>query len=191
MPSQRQRRIDKAVLLWSKGHTYSEIADEIGVTSGTISNYLNSDRAKEGLRVHKQVHKTGAIRELQEQKRELYEQLEEIQVDASEASEAVKIVQDDDGEHFVLRRDEEIVDTLDDFDSDEWERVTDDETRYFRRREAREILGEIRDIQDQLTQITGIDEPQEVEVEHSGQVDHRVELTSSEKEDLNDLLSPD
>jgi predicted transcriptional regulator len=140
---------------WTTDATHAEIADALGVTPETIRNYLNdgpTDAVREQMeRVESEV-RTIAVEELKSQ-------LQAAGHRAKTAEQPVKVWTDGAGNLCVKdKRDPETGELLDKYPvPDDIELGIDEEARYYARAEVREIL-------EQLVELTGAAEPQEHEV---------------------------
>lgn len=138
--------------------TEEEIADELGVTEQTVSKYLNSEPSQEAQKMidwkASQV-RVMAVEELQDQLQAAGERSKTaekpVKIYANENGEVeVKDITDDEGN--IVKK----VPKTQDIDL-----LPDEEARYYAREEARDII-------DQMCELVGAKEPQEVEVSGSG-----------------------
>lgn len=140
---------------WTTDATHAEIADALGVTKKTVRNYLNdgpTDAVQEQMnRVESEVRLV-AVSELRDQLRAAGER-------SRSADKPVKVWTDADGNLRVKdKRDPETEELLGKFAvPDDMKLGADEEARYYARAEVREIL-------EQLIDLTGASEPQEHEL---------------------------
>lgn len=155
-PGQREA---KAIHLWfTTDMSQSEIGDELGVTQGRISQIVNSEPSQE---VQEFVDKQAAqVRVMALQ--ELQRQLQEAGDRSRSAEKPVEVWEEDGYLHVAEDRDPETGELVDKYPIPAgYELAADHDTRYYRREEIREIL-------DQMAELVGAKEPQEVEVSGSG-----------------------
>ena len=142
---------------WTTKYTTEEIASALGVTPQTVRRYVTEGPGEEVRNVIKDVEAEVRLIAVQE----LKEQLRVAGDRARSAEKPVKIYETGDGvevkditndEGEVIKR----VPVVQDY-----QLLPDEEARYYARSEAREIL-------DQLADLVGAGEPEQVEVEGSG-----------------------
>jgi len=148
---------------WVSEYTHAEIADALGVTEQTVKRYLQDGPNQEVRDLMNDIESQVRLVAVAE----LKEQLRAAGSRSRTAEKPVKIYKNEDGE----------VEVRDVRDEDTGELVTkkpipqdiqlmpDEQARYYARAEARDIL-------EQLIDITGAGEPDQVEVEGSGIVIH-------------------
>lgn len=135
----------------------AEIAEELGVTQGTVSKYINSEPSQE---VQEMIDWRASQVRLTAME-ELRQQLKEAGERSRTAEKPVKIYENENGELEV-----------DDVEIDDgytkkipvvqdMELLPDQETRYYARKEAREIL-------DQMAELVGAKEADQVELTGEG-----------------------
>lgn len=167
---------------WTTEYSTEEIGKALGVSERTVEKYLESTPAEE---VRKQLEdieaevRYVAVKELKEQLRAAGHRSKTAESPAkvwedSEGNLRVKDVTDDDGE--LVKRVPIPADI---------ELMPDEEARYYARAEVRDIL-------DQLTELLGIAEPEQVEVdaEHSGEVqlDHEHGFDEETDRRINEMI---
>lgn len=161
---------------WTTEYSREEMATALGVTPQTIGKYLSEGPTDE---VQKQLN--GLETEVRlVAVTELKDQLKRAGSRSRTAEKPVKIWTDDDGNLQVNDRiDEDTGELTGKYPVPHDLEIGPDYTaRYFRREEVREILQ-------QLTDLVGAAEPDQVE--HTGEID--VGLSASEKEQLDELFS--
>lgn len=146
---------------WTTEYTTEEISKALGVQPRTVEKYLEStpaDEIREQLKDVETEVRYVAVQELKDQlqaaghRSRTAEATSEVWQDEA-GNIHVREVTDDEG--AVVKR----VPVPDDYDL-----LPDEEARYYARAEVRDIL-------DQLTDLLGVGEPEEMRVEHSGEVD--------------------
>lgn len=140
--------------------SYEEIADDLGVSPETIKGYISEPPAQEV----RQVLETQQVQVRMAAFSELKRQLREAGQRSRTAEKPVKVWTDDDG-HLVVRdvRDGEKGQIVKKYPLPEtFEMGPDHETRFYAREEAREIL-------EQLVDLVGAGEPEQIEF--SGEVE--------------------
>ena len=144
---------------WTTEYTIEEIASALGVRPRTIRSYL-AEEPNEEVRQAMKVNE-GLIRDIAVS--ELKEQLRAAGHRARTAEAPVKVWTDGDGDLRVRDvRDKETGEVVKRVPiPDDMELGVDAEARYYARAEVRDIL-------DQLTDLVGAKEPEEVKVDHSG-----------------------
>lgn len=153
-------RESKAIHLWfTTEMTQEEIADEIGVTRETISKYVNSEPSDEVREIIDQQAAQVRIAALQELRR----QLREAGDRSRSAEKPVKVWADENGDLLVKDKvNPETGELTGKYPVPaDMEMGPDHTERYYRREEIRDIL-------DQMAELVGAKEPQEVEVSGSG-----------------------
>lgn len=138
--------------------TQQEIADELDVTRQTVNEYINSEPSEEVQEIIDE--RAGQVRVMAVE--ELRQQLREAGERARTAEKPVKIYENAHGEVEVKDiRDEtgEIIKKVP--KTQDIDLLPDEETRYYARKEARDIL-------DQMCELVGAKEPQEVDVSGGG-----------------------
>lgn len=136
--------------------TQYEIAEELDVTQATVSDYINSEPSQEVQEMIEWRSKQVRVMALEE----LRQQLKTAGEQARNAEHVAKVWPDDGNIVVSDIRDDsgQIVERIpipDDFDI-----MPDDQARYFRRQEVREII-------DQMAELVGAKEAEQHEVEHS------------------------
>lgn len=144
---------------WTTEHSPAEIADALGVTEQTVEKYLHSgpgDEVKEQLAGIEQEVRLVAVRELQDQ-------LKAAGHRSKTAEAPAEVWEDEDGNLRVRDvRDEETGELVERVPlPDDIELMPDEEARYYARAEVRDIL-------EQLTDLLGVSEPEQVEVTGEG-----------------------
>jgi hypothetical protein len=157
---------------WTTEYTNAEIAAALGVTERTVERYLDeppADEVREQLAdVETQVRYI-AVAELQDQ-------LKAAGHRAKTAEAPAEVWTDDDGNLRVRDVRDDAGDVVERVPiPDDLDLMPDEEARYYARAEVRDIL-------DQLTDLLGIGEPEQLEVEHSGQIDREHTLGEDEKD---------
>lgn len=144
---------------WTTEYTIDEMATALGVTPRTIQNYINdgpTEEVQEQMKKMEQEVRLVAVSELREQ-------LQAAGSRSRSAETPVKIYENDDGEV-------EVRDVRDDDTGElltrkpipqDIELLPNEEARYYAREEVRDIL-------EQLVDLVGAGEPDQVEVEGSG-----------------------
>ena len=162
---------------WTTEYTQEEMASALGVTRQTVQRYL-SEGPTEAVReqmhgVEKEVRMVAVA--------ELKEQLQAAGQRSRSAEKPVKVWPEDGQLHVVDKVDEQSGKIVDKYALPEsFELGKDGKTRYFAREEVREIL-------EQLVDITGAAEPERQEIEHKGDVG--VGLSDADKEALGEMLN--
>lgn len=145
---------------WTTQYTNTEIADALGVRPETVSRYL-SDGPTEGVKqqmenVEAEVRMVAVA--------ELKQQLKEAGHEARTAEQPIKVWPEDGTLNVVDVTDDDTGQVVDRYPLPEsYEIGADQQARFYRREEVRDIL-------EQLTDLTGAAEPEQTEVEHSGSV---------------------
>lgn len=170
--------------------TNREIADRLDVHETTISGYLNDDYADQVTemveRQRSQVMME-SLRVLKEQLRDLHDQMDEVQVEKEDADMEVKVYRDDEGNVvYDTYTDENGVEQM--FKVPQrYEVQPDDQARYFRRSEWREISRDIREVLEEMRGLLGVDEADKIEIEHSGSVGHEHGLDDRTREMIDQM----
>lgn len=157
---------------WTTEYTPAEIADALGVTERTVEKYLasgpNQEVREQMTRVEKEVRLVAVA--------ELRDQLQRAGSRSRTAEKPVKVWQDRDG-HVRVRdvRDEETGElvTRKPIPHD-IELGPDEQARYYAREEVRDIL-------EQLVDITGVGEPDELDVGGEGILIHTSARTDGDE----------
>lgn len=142
---------------WTTEYTREEMALALGVSEDTINRYLRGGINEEVKEVIHRVEGEVRLAAVTELKR----QLKTAGHRARTAEKPVEVWEEDGEIHVVDQADDtgEIVDRYP--VPADYELLPDGEARYYARKEVREIL-------EQLADLTGAAEPEQVEVEHSG-----------------------
>lgn len=162
---------------WTTEYTTEEIASALGVTTRTVKNYLSegpSDAVKTAMDNVEAEVRMVAVAELKDQLQRAGHR--------SRTAEAPVKVWPDDG-HL------NVVDVTNDMGQimkryplpDGFTMGADDEARFYARQEVRDIL-------DQLVEITGAAEPEKQKIEHSGGMDNTVELDGDSRDAIRSAL---
>jgi len=145
---------------WTTDYSKQKIATALGVTPTTVSRYLHEGPTDDVKTVMDNVEaevRMIAVAELKDQLQRAGHK--------SRTAEAPVKVWPDDGHLNVVDITDEMGEIKDRYPlPDAFEMGKDGEARYYARAEVREIL-------DQLVEITGAAEPDKQEIEHSGEVD--------------------
>lgn len=164
---------------WTTEYTIEEIAKALGVRPPTVEKYLDSPPADEVRAALEDVEaevRYIAVKELKEQLRAAGHR-------SKTAEKPTKVWQDGSGDiHVRDVRDEEgeVVKRVP--VPADIELMADEEARYYARAEVRDIL-------EQLTDLLGVGEPEEVSVEHSGRIDGERTLGEEEQAALREALA--
>lgn len=159
---------------WTTEATEEEIGDALGVTARTVRNYLNegpTDEVREQMDGVEAEVRMIAVAELREQLRAAGDR-------ARSAEKPVKVWTGPDG---TLRVNDKVNPETGELTGKypvpyDMEVGADEQARYYAREEVRDIL-------DQLVDLTGAGEPEELAVEHSGGVNVTVENTIVETDE--------
>jgi len=187
----KQWRIERAMLLdWRTDMTYEEIGEQVArevgredpYTRGTVAGWMSShdeisEHVSNAIDSVKEVVMVLTIDELKSEFTELHSQLDDVKVSAQEAEVAVKSYTDedgnvvweegvDDGEKYIYKVPQEFV------------QEPDEQTRYFRRSEWREIRRQIREVLEELRKVVGVETAEQIEIDM--QVDHGVDEQTRE-----------
>lgn len=147
---------------WTTQYSREEMATALGVQKSTIDRYIREGPTDDVQRqmdgVEKEVRMVAVA--------ELREQLKRAGDRSRTAEKPVKVWTDDDDQLRVNDKTDEETDELTGKYPvpDDMEMGPDHAARYFRREEVREILT-------QLSELVGAAEPEQHEIEHSGEVD--------------------
>lgn len=146
---------------WSTDMSNEEIGDRLGVRPTTVKDYVHEGPGREVKQMMAAKEKQVRLVAVQE----LQEQLREVGTKSKTAETAVKIWADDDGNVMVKDVRDEEGDVVKRYPVPQDVEIGDDEqARFYRRSEAREIL-------DMLLDITGGWDPVEVELDGEVNVD--------------------
>jgi predicted DNA-binding protein YlxM (UPF0122 family) len=163
----KQMRVTRAIHdRYLTDKSVSDIADDLDVTENTVHEYLTEPPVEEV----KEAMTTQSIRVRMLAVEELQQQLQAVGVRSRSAEKPVKVYTDDNGDLTVQDATNEDGDVVDKFAvPDDVELGPDHEERYYAREEVREIL-------DQLTELVGAAEPEEIQIEHTGETENVGEL---------------
>ena len=147
---------------WTTEYTREEMAKALGVQKSTIDRYIREGPTEDVQRLMDGVEKEVRMVAVAE----LKDQLKRAGSRSRTAEKPVKVWTNDDGDLQVNDKvDEDTGQLTGKYPvPDDMEIGPDHTARFFRREEVREILQ-------QLTELTGAGEPEKQEIEHSGAVD--------------------
>lgn len=152
----REWRKTKAIHLdWTTNKSREEIADRLDVHPDTVTRYLNEQLEDEVVdkvwRQRKKEIKLTAVEELRHQ-------LKQAGQRSKSAEKPVKVWEDENGDMVVREESDDSGEVVDRYAvPEDIELAPDEKARYFGRQEVREIL-------ELLCDITGVSEPDELEV---------------------------
>lgn len=175
----RKHRVRRAIhLYWTRDLTQAEIAERLGVSQPKVNEYIHESPQSEA--VQEQLEDVAvttrfiAVQKLREQLRTAGER-------ARTAEKPVAVWTDDDGNLTVRDQMDEDGEVVDKYPvPDDMEMGADEERRYYGRQEVREIL-------DQLTELTGAKAPEERDVNLSGEMSVDVESMTEAMRDAREL----
>jgi predicted transcriptional regulator len=143
---------------WTTEYTIEEIANALGVRERTIKNYLSeppSDDVKAVMNDVEAEVRMVAVAELKDQ-------LQRAGDRSKTAEKPVEIYENDSGDVVVKNIEDDAGNVVKKIPKvQDIRMLPDEESRFYARKEVREII-------DQLVDLVGAGEPEEVEVEHSG-----------------------
>jgi DNA-directed RNA polymerase specialized sigma24 family protein len=156
---------------WTTEYTTEEIAKALGVKPQTVRKYTSegpTDEVREAVS-----HLEAEVRIIAVQ--ELKDQLQAAGHRSRTAEKPVKVYENDDGEVVVKDIENEMGQVVKKIpEVQDIRLLPDEQARYYARAEVRDIL-------EQLTDLLGVGEPDELAVEHSGQIDGEKKLSLDEE----------
>ena len=186
MSDRNVEQISRATHLWyTTDLTQEEIGRKIARETGgrdkpydqsTVSTWINSDKAEVVDDVMEQRKREVLLTTLEE----LKQQLREAASSARTAETPVEVWTNEDGDLMVEDKTDESGQVVDRYPVPiDYELGPDEQTRFYRREEIRDIL-------DQMVDLLNIS-PEEIRVEHSGAVSHEIGLDDDSREMVADL----
>lgn len=164
---------------WASEYTNEEIGEALGVTERTVEGYLEDGPGEEAREMLADVESEVRLVAV----RELRDQLKAAGHRSRTAETPSEVWQDENGDVHVRDVENDAGETIkrvpvpEDIDL-----LPNEEARFYARQEVRDIL-------DQLTDLLGVGEPEQVAVEHSGGVEAEHTLDDETREVVRDVLA--